>query len=180
MPSWKKTRPKIRKHLGKKNPQVDVVDEWELFDIDRDEQKAGLKRRRNRWREVRKELALNKKAEKVAIKEAGKMGNSRNPNQIELAWLRCDYVLSNVMQLPAYNMMEYFRLNQTETYKKLYKIFMSKYMMQNIQYFVDYFSNGGSVKKKITLAMIYKEYKKLYGIKTKFTIKRKGEKDHEL
>ena len=145
MPSWKKTRPKVR---GKK----DVVDEWEIMDIDRDQQKAGLKRRERRWKQIEKERVLAKRAEKVAIEKAEKMGNVRNANPIELAWLRCDFVLSNIMQIPAYNQMEYYREKDPECYKALYKIFMSPYMMKNIQYFVDYFDKGGVVKKKITLA----------------------------
>ena len=45
-----RARAKIRKHLGKKNPKIDVMDEYEWADIDRDEQEAGLKRRERRAR----------------------------------------------------------------------------------------------------------------------------------
>lgn len=174
MPS-KRVRPKVR---GKK----DVIDEWEFIDIDRDQQKAGLKRRAKRWKEIDRQIANNKKAEKIAIKNAEKMNPDlrRQPNAIESAWLRCDYVIYNIMQQPAYNQMEEFRTNDPKAYKALYKVFMSKYMMEHIQYFVDYFASGQVVKKKITLADIIKNYRKIRGIKAKIIIKRKGKKDIEL
>ena len=55
-----RARAKVRKHLGKKNPKVDVIDEWEHSDIDRDEQKVGMERRERRW----KEIALTQKAQR--------------------------------------------------------------------------------------------------------------------
>lgn len=170
-----KVRPKVR---GKK----DVVDEWEFADIDRAEQKIGLKRRARRWKMIEKARKDAIKAEKLAIKNAEKMNPDlrREPNELEKAWLRCDYVLSNVMQVPAYDMMEYLRINEPKTYKYLYKIFMSKYMMQNINQFVEYFAKGGKAKTMIKLSDIVKEYRKMKGIKSKIVIKRKNQEDIEL
>lgn len=179
MPSWKRTRPKIRKYLGKHSPQIDIVDEWDEMDIDRAEQKAGIKRREKRWKELKLELAIQKKAEKVAIDNVEKMGNARNPTPIELAWLRCDYVLSNIMEVRGYKLMEILRIRDPETYKKMYKIFISKNMMENIQGFVDYFDAGGKVKR-IKVKDIYMEYKKIKGIRSRIIVKHKGGKDREL
>jgi len=173
MPSWKKVRPKVR---GKK----DVVDEWELADIDRNEQKMGLKRREKRWREIQKEISLNRIAEKKSIENVEKMGNAREPTLLEQAWLRCDYVLSHVMEPRAYKFMEITRIKDPDCYKLLYRIFMSKQMMYNIQYYVEYFLRGYKVQEKITLASMMKEYKKIKGIKTKIRVIHKGEEEKEL
>lgn len=173
MPSWKKVRPKVR---GKR----DVVDEWEFADIDRNEQKAGLKRREKRWREIEKEVARGRIAEKKAIDNVEKMGNARDPNLIEQAWLRCDYVLSNVMEPTAYKFMEIARIKDPECYKRLYKIFMSRQMMYNIQYYVEYFLRGFKIKEPIKFSSVMKEYKKIKGIKNKIRVIHKGEEEHEL
>jgi hypothetical protein len=150
------------------------------MDIDRNEQKAGLKRRERRWKEIESELASARKAEKIAIKNAEKMGNSREPNMIEQAWLRCDYVLSNLMEPKAYKFMELVRVKDPECYKRLYRIFMSKNTMHHIQYFVDYFASGGTTQEPIKFSSIIKEYRKIKGIKSKFTVKHKGEDDFDL
>ena len=174
MPS-KRVRPKVR---GKK----DVVDEWEITDIDRNEQKMGLKRRAKRWREIETEKMLEKVAEKVAIKNAEKMNPDlrRPPNLIEEAWLRCDYCLSHFMQPPAYNFMENVRMNDPECYKALYKIFMSPNMMEHIGDWVNFFAAGQKVAGRIPLSEVYKHYRKIKGIKGKVVVKRKGKKDKEL
>lgn len=178
----KRHRPKVRKHLGKKNPKVDVVDEWETMDVDRDEQKAGIERRRKRWRQVETERLLEKAAEQAAIKHAEKMNpdRGREPNFLEKAWLRCDYVLSNVMEKNAYNFLENIRVKDPECYKRLYKIFMSKNMMSRIQAFVDFFAQGGEVPERIPLSEVVKHYRKIKGIRSKIKVVHKGEDDRDL
>ena len=56
-----KIRPKNR---GKKN----VFDEWEHSDIDRNEQREGLKRRELRWKELIFEERLRRKREQACPK----------------------------------------------------------------------------------------------------------------
>ena len=178
-----RARAKIRKHLGKKNPKIDVMDEYEWADIDRDEQEAGLKRRERRWKEVELAQKQARELEKKAIDNAEKI--KRKPmalvvSPLEEAWLRCDYLLFNIMETKAYEFMEWQRLNDPDVYKYLYRKFMSKYMMANAEMYVDYFAKGGKAPKLITLGDIVKRYRKYKGIKTKFKIVHKGEEDREL
>ena len=179
----KKVRPKVRKHLGKTNPKIDVYDEWEHIDIDRDEQKAGLLRREKRWKEI--DLAQKQAAalEKKAINEIEKMKRDvkgRAMTAIEEAWLRCDFILSHIMKKKAYEFMEWQRLNDPECYKFLYKKFMSPHMMHYAQMYVDYFARDGEPYRMITHGEIVKMYRKYKGIRSKFKIKHKGEEEKEL
>jgi len=184
MVRYKKVRPKHRKELSKPESETNIVDEWEFIDIDRDEQKRGLKRRDRRWKNMKLEEIRAKKAEKIAIKMAEKMkpvDPFRQPNEIELAWLRCDYVLWNIMETKAYAFMEHLRTTKPKAYKHLYKIFMSRNMMEHIQYFVDYFASGGITEERIKLSSVIKHYRKFQGEKvTNITIKRKNEEEREL
>ena len=87
----KKVRPKLRKHLGKTNPKIDVYDEWEHNDIGRDEQKAGLKRREQRWREMELEQKRFEKLQNLLEKRKKMMTEAltrRQPTKMEVAWLR--------------------------------------------------------------------------------------------
>jgi len=173
--SNKKVRPKVRH-------KKDVLDEWEIADIDRDEQRLGLERRARRWREIEMELIRQKQLEKTAVKNAEKMNIPRNrpPNELEEAWIRCDYVLYNMMEEDAYMVMEWLRLHDPDAYKFLYRKFVSKYMMENIMYYMDYFAAGNEAKYKIPKSHVMKFYKQYYNIKNKITIKRKGKEDREL
>lgn len=167
----KRVRPKVR---GKK----DVIDERDYADIDRDEQKRGLKRRERRWKEIELEIKKQKLLEKKAISIAEKMKQpprSRQPTPLEEAWLRCDYVLYNIMTQAAYQMLEWIRLNDPTGYKYLYKTFMSKHMMGNITYFVDYFAQGNTINKRIPKHEVIRHYVKYKGYKRKITVKHKGE-----
>lgn len=175
--SWKKADPKAR---GKK----EVYDEWEHGDIDRDEQKAGLKRRAKRWKQIELERKKSQALEKKAVDNAEKMGRDQSilldPTPLEMAWLRCDFILSHIMNELAYRFMEWQRLNDPKCYKHLYRKFMSKAMMMNAQLYVDYFAKGGRAPKLITYPIIIRAYKNYYGIKTKFVVKHKNEEEYEL
>lgn len=166
----------------KHDPKKGIIDEWEISDIDRDEQEKGLKRRKKRWKEIEHQQRLEKKATKLAIKNAEKMKPSgrRQPSMIEAAWLKCDYVLNNVMEKRAYDLMEFLRMKDPECYKALYKIFMSKNMMIRINFFVDFFAKGGEVPERVKLADVVKHYRKYKGIKSKIKVIRKGEDEYEL
>lgn len=159
----------------------DVYDEWEVSDIDRDEQKAGLKRRKRRWKEIELEQKRIQDMEKKAKEQAEKVKKLRQITVIEKAWLKCDYILHHIMDKDAYEFM--FNLTRTdpEAYKYLYKIFMSPYMMERADYFVLYFSRGGKVPngQTIPLVEVIKHYRKYKGIETKIVIKRKDE-EYEL
>lgn len=172
----KRARPKVR---GNKN----VYDEWEHSDIDRDEQEAGLKRRERRWKEIELQQKEARKLEKKAIDEVEKMqrgtkGRALTP--IEEAWLRCDYILSHLMDKKAYVFMEHARLKDPECYKYLYRLFMSPHMMHYAQRYVDFFAKGGVSPTQITFGNVIKQYRKYKGIRSKIKIKRKGEKEHEI
>lgn len=172
----KRVRPKVR---GKK----DVLDEWEVADIDRDEQKLGLERRERRWKEIQAEQQRQRLLEKKAIKNAEKMKsppNTRQPNELEMAWLRCDFVLWNMMDGEAYMLMEYLRTVEPDTYKHLYRIYMSKYMMENIEFYVDYFAQGHKPDHLIPKADVMKHYLKYKGYKSTIKIKRKGEEERDF
>ena len=171
----KRVRPKVR---GKK----DVIDERDYADIDRDEQKRGLKRREKRWKEIEHQIRLDKHLEKKAIANAEKMKNpsGRQPNQLEAAWLRCDYVLYNIMSQSAYQMLEWIRHNDPAGYRHLYKTFMSRNMMDNIGLFVDFFAQGNTVPQKIPKSDIIKHYVKYKGYKGKVRVKHKGEEEYDL
>ena len=158
----------------------EVLDEWEIADIDRDEQKRGLKRRERRWKEIELEQKKIREMEKLAKKKAEAI--ARMPNSVELAWLKCDYILSNVMTKDAYEFMYNLISTDSEAYKHLYKVFMSPYMMERSDYYVQYFRKGGKVidEEIIPLSMVVKYYKKFRGIENKIIIKRKGRKDYEL
>lgn len=174
--SRKKARAKVR---GNKN----VYDEWEHGDIDRNEQKAGLKRRDKRWKEIELEQIRQRKLEKKAVEMAGELdrGSKGRPlTELEEAWLRCDFLLANIMEKKAYEFMEWQRINDPDTYMRLYRKFMSKNMMRYAQQYVDYFAQGYRAPRLATLAEVIKQYKKIKGIKTIFTIKHKGEDEHDL
>ena len=175
MAKWKKVRPKVR---GKK----EVYDEWEHHDIDRDEQKAGLIRREKRWKMMEMARQYQQQLEKEAIDKAGHLDQKRNEllTPLQEAWLRCDFLLSNIMEPEAYNFMEYQRIHDPETYKKLYRKFMSKNMMENASLYVDFFAKGGVAPKKAKIGDVVREYKKIKGIRTKFRVVHKGEEEKEL
>ena len=178
-----RARAKIRKHLGKKNPKIDIMDEYEWADIDRDEQEAGLKRRERRWKEIELVQKQERQLQKKAINNAEKMERGVKGVQLtplQEAWLRCDYLLFNIMELKAYEFMEWQRLNDPGVYRHLYRKFMSKYMMANAQIYADYFAKGGKAPKLISLGDVVQKYKKYKGIKTKIKIVHKGEEEHEL
>jgi hypothetical protein len=178
MPSWKKTRPKVR---GKR----DVVDEYDLADIDRNEQKAGIKRRERRW----KEIELKQKLKKAEIDNMLKKADKINPNirqgltpQQEL-WLQVDYCLAYLMEEKAHRFLDDIRIQgDIKTYNKLLNIFFSDVMRANLQNWLNYFdATGCRVPDPITLASVVREYRKIKGIKkTNIKIVRKGEKDKEL
>ena len=175
MPSWKKQRPKVR---GKK----EVIDEWETMDVDRDEQERGLKRRARRWRDIEKAQAEARKVEREALKTADKIRKDiRRPrNVIEEAWLKYDYVLANIMERRAHEFLDKIRVGDVELYNKILNIFISPYTKEHVDIMVQYFANGLSVAKKIALVDIVKEYRKLKGIRTKITVKHKGEDGYDL
>ncbi|MHA2203897.1 MAG: hypothetical protein ACW991_09425 [Candidatus Hodarchaeales archaeon] len=185
LPSWKKTRPKVRKHLGKHSPQVDVIDEWEEMDVDRDEQKAGLKRREKRWKEIALEKGWKKKQIDKVIKNADKIEPDlrRGLTPQEELWLQVDFVLSYVMEEKAYNFVNNVKARKDiKTYNKLLNIFFSDKMRANLAHWVAYFAlNPYRVDNAITLASVVKEYRKIKGIKTtNIKIIHKGEDEKEL
>lgn len=172
MPS-KKVRPKVR---GKR----DVYDEWEHSDIDRDEQKRGLERRARRWKEIeienKRQAALNEKAiDEIEKKDRGT--KNRQPTELEKAWLRCDFLLAQIMVPKAYEFMEWQRINDPDTYKRLYRKFMSKNMMAYAEQYIDYFLSEKKAPKMVSFPEMIKQYKKIKGIKSKTTIVRKGQED---
>ena len=184
MPS-KKGSPKVRGKMNKGRNKDDVLDEWEHSDIDRDEQAAGLKRRDKRWKEIALAQKNAAKLEQEALDKADKIGKGkrsifRDITPLEEAWVRCDFLLSNIMVRQAYEFMEWQRLNDVDAYKRLYKIFMSKAMMQNAQLYVDYFAMGGKPPRYISYPEIVKAYKKIKGIRGKIKIVHKGEDEREL
>lgn len=158
----------------------EVLDEWEIADIDRDEQRRGLKRRERRWKEIELEEKRIRAMEKLAKKKAEAI--ARMPNPIELAWLKCDYILSNIMTKDAYDFLYNLISTDSEAYRHLYRIFMSPYMMERADYFVKYFHRGGKTPEEdlVQLSKVVKWYKKFRGIKNKITIKRKGREEYEL
>ena len=172
----KRARPKVR---GKK----EVYDEWEHGDIDRDEQERGMKRRERRWKEIELEQKKQRLLERKAIKNVEKMDrgtNGRPPTPLEEAWLRCDFLLSHLMDTKAYAFVEEARIKEPELYKYLYKQFMSPYMMHYAQMYVDFFAKGGKAPKKITYGAVIKAYRKYKGIKSTIKIQHKGEDEKEL
>lgn len=161
----------------------EVYDEWEHMDIDRNEQREGIKRREKRWKEIEREIRLKKHLEKRAIENAEKMHEppkTRQPNPIEAAWLRCDYVLYNIMTDAAYGMMEWLRIEDPTGYKHLYKIFMSRNMMENISLFVDFFAQGNTIPKRLPKSEVIKHYVKYRGYKPTIIVKHKGEEEYDL
>jgi len=158
----------------------EVLDEWEITDIDRNEQKAGLKRRERRWKEIELEKKKIRAIEEKAKKKAEQI--TRMPNPVELAWLKCDYVLNNIMEKDAYEFMYKLTTTDPMAYKHLYRIFMSPYMMERIEYYVRYFRRGGKVPdgETIPLSKVVKYYKNFKGIKDKIIIKHKGRDDRKL
>ena len=163
--------------------KTEIVDEYDLADIDKDEQRAGLERRDKRWKEIKFAQKQERLLEKKAIDEVEKMERDikgRTMTAIQEAWLRCDFLLSNIMEQKAYEFMEWQRLNDPECYKYLYKQSMSPYMMHYAQMYVDYFARGGEAPILISHGDIVKKYRKYKGIKTKFKIVHKGEEEHDL
>jgi len=183
-----RTSAKVRKHKNKTKgdlakKRVEVYDEWEHSDIDRDEQEAGMKRRAKRWKEIELDQKRATELEKRAIDEVEKIKRktlSAMTKPIEQAWLRCDYILSNIMEQKAYEFMEWQRLNDPKCYKWLYRQFMSKAMMVHAQTYVDYFANGNEPPYKVKYGTVIKAYKKYKGIKSKIKIVHKGEEEWKL
>ncbi len=172
----KRERAKVR---GNKN----VFDEYDWADIDRNEQKAGLARREKRWKEIELQFKREKILEKKAITNAEKMRQpprGRQPSPLEEAWLRCDFVLYHIMTRSAYNILEFIRTNDPAGYKHLYKIFMSRNMMENITQYVDFFAQGGKVDMKIKKSDMIRHYVKYRGHIPVFKVKHKGEEEHDL
>ena len=180
----KRVRPKVRKHLGKKNPKIDVYDEWEHGDMDRDEAELRMKGREKRWKEIEAAQKAARKLEKKAIDEVEKMKRDtkgRPMTPIEEAWLRCDFILSHIMDVKAYAFMENIRIKDPKCYKWLYKRFMSKNMMVNAQMYVDFFAKGGVAPyAKVSYGAMIKAYKKYKGIRSTIKVVHKGEEEREL
>jgi len=84
------------------------------------------------------------------------------------------------MEEDAYSFLEWQRMNDPECYKQLYRVFMSPYMMEHAQYFVNAIDSGMPIEQKIPLKEVVKHYKKFKGIKDKIIIKHKGEEEKEL
>lgn len=175
--SDRRTRPKKR---GKK----DVFDEWEHLDIDRNEQKVMHKNRERKTKMDELDAIRAKKAERIAVSMAEKFNTHeimrRPPNVLEEAWLRCDYLLYNMMTRKAYSFMDGLRLKDAKCYKYLYRIFMSPYMMEHANYWVKYFANGGKVQKRIDYAIVFKHYARYYGITPTIKIMHKGEEEKDI
>ncbi len=172
----KKARAKVR---GNKN----VYDEWEHADIDRDEQSAGLKRRDKRWKEILIEQQKQRNLEKKALEDVGYQNRGykgRPPTELETAWLRCDFILANIMDRKSYQFMEWQRVHDTDAYKRLYRHFVSKNMLQNMQQYVDYFAQGYKAPRLIPFPEVIKYYKKIKGIKSKMKVFHKGEDEYDL
>lgn len=171
----KRVRPKVR---GKR----DVLDEWEIEDIDRAEQKAGLKRREQRWKENELDelrfMKLQKALEKK--KKALKGKKPRQPTEAEVGWLKCDYILHFIMEPKAYDFMYKFTTEDPECYKYLYRIFMSHYMIASADLWIRYFAAGNKPEKTITYGDVIKHYREYKGEKSTIKIKRKGEEEREL
>lgn len=167
----------------KHNIKKGVIDEWEICDVDRDEVNAGQKRRARRWKEIKMQEQIARNLEKQAIKNAEKMKAppvNRPPTPLEEAWLRCDYILWNIMTQQAYSFMEYQRKNDPDVYKYLYKVFMPQRVMQWAEKYVDLLANGHQFQKKVPLPDVINYYRRFKGIKNTITVKRKGQKDREL
>lgn len=172
----KRARAKVR---GNKN----IYDEWEHGDIDRDDQKAGLKRRDRRWKQIELERKRQKALEKQAIDNIEKMdrGSKGRPlTELETAWLRCDFLLSNIMERKAYKFMEWQRVNDPDAYRRLYRKIMSRNMMEFAQEYVDYFAKGYKAPVTVSFPEIVRLYKKIKGIKTRIKLIHKGEDEYEL
>ena len=171
----RRQRPKVR---GKKN----VLDERDWADIDRDEQKAGLKRRERRWKEIELEKKRRAQLEKKAIKNADKMvdrDRNRPLHPLEEAWIRCDFVLYHLMNPDVYTAMEWLRFNDLPMYQAMYKRFMPKQMMRDINECVEWFAKGGEVRR-ISMTVFRKAYLKYKGYKPTVKVKHKGEKEYDL
>lgn len=171
--SWKKVRPKVR---GKK----DVLDEMEIADIDRDEQKAGIKRREKRWKKIELKQRLLDEQVRVAKEREIMKRKYRVPNRAEESWLKCDYYLNHVMEEDAYDFMYELTVSDPETYKKMFKVFVSPYTLHKIDDFVQAFATGSSVSKRITIGEVVKRYRKIKKIRSKITIKHKNGDEYEL
>lgn len=122
--------------------------------------------------------------EKKAIDNADKMDTppkTRQPTPLEEAWLRCDYVLWNMLDRRAYATMEWLRKNEVEAYKTLYRKLVSPAMMENIQLYVDWFASGGKcvqISNKVVMKhyLDYKGYKRTISVQHGGT--RKELRDH--
>jgi hypothetical protein len=141
----KRVTQKVR---GKK----DVLDEWEITDIDRNEQKAGLDRRARRWKEIELEQKEYEKLQKALEKRAKAMESKkiRPPTKAEMGWLKCDYILHFIMEPKAYDFMYKFTKEDPECYKYLYKIFISPYMIASADMWIKYFSTGNKPDRIIS------------------------------
>ena len=84
------------------------------------------------------------------------------------------------MTQAAYFMMEWLRINDPPGYKAMYRIFMSKNMMDNITYYVDYFAQGGKITKKLPKSELIRHYVRYRGYKPTIKVKHKGEEEHDL
>ena len=164
--------------------KTEIIDEWEIVDIDRDEHNLLLEHRDRRWKEVKLAQKQARLLEKKAIDEVEKMERDKKGGRVmtalEEAWLRCDFLLSHIMEQKAYEFMEWQRLNDPECYKYLYKQIMSPHMMHYAQMYVDFFARGGIPARQVEHADIVRMYRKYKNIKTKFKIIHKGEKERDL
>lgn len=182
MTSYKKVRPKYRDQVNKTESTKDMVDEWEIADIDRDEQKRGLKRREIR---IKKARLLNEQLKKeleqaTKPKDPNRPSNVRPPNAVEMAWLKCDFILSKIMEEKAYEFFDKLRTQDPECYKYLYRIFMSPYMMERADYYINYIDSGMPIEQKIPLKEVIKHYRKYKGISSNIRVIHKGEEEKIL
>ena len=175
--SDRRTRPKNR---GKKN----VFDEWEHLDIDRNEQKEIHKGREQKTKMDELDVLRAKKLNKFVVKMAEKFDTKeimrRPPNALEEAWLRCDYILFNIMTRKAYSFMDGLRTKDPDCYKYLYRIFMSPNMMEHANTWVNYFANNGKVDNIIPFSEVFKWYAKYYKIDPRIMVHHKGEETVDL
>ena len=157
-----------------------VLNEWEFIDIDKDEHENLLKFRDRRWKEIKLEEKQARELQERLAKKAKAEEKIREPTPADLMWLRADYVLSNTMEKKAYEFMYKLYLGDKNCYVYLFKIFVSKFRMDHIQWWVNFFASGNTVNKLIGYKDVIKHYREYKNIKTKITVKRKGEEDCEL
>lgn len=139
--------------------------------------------RKRNWKKIkRKEKIKQAKLRKLSklLKKKKKQEAKMTKKQVKEIFLKADWLLKQYCTQTAYNFLEFLRVNEPNTYKRIFSIIIEPQILGNIEKYVNmtwrYIRKKGGLSKdkKIKHTMILKYYRQITGRKPNISIKRKG------